>query len=243
MKRKILIILVIILAVFILFAILVFGKIININQLVAQEYEVQGIDVSHYQGEIDWGTLAKQDIDFAYIKATEGSSSTDEKFAQNWQNASSQDMYVGAYHFFSFDSGGETQAQNYINTVEDLSGKLIPAVDVEYYGNKQKNPPEKEDLVRELTVMLEALENHYGSKPIIYTTYSVYHKYLKDEFEEYPLWIRNVYFLPNVDMRGKWTIWQYSDTEVLNGYQGEEKYIDRNVFCGTAEKMRELVVE
>ncbi len=242
MKKKILIVLFCVLAIGIVMAILIFGKIINTNRWVANNYEVQGIDVSHYQGEIDWQKIAEQDIDFAYIKATEGSSSMDETFAQNWKDASAQSMYVGAYHFFSFDSKGETQAQNYINTVGDLAGKLVPVVDVEYYGDKRKHPPKKEDVVRELNVMLEALESQYGCEPMIYTTYDVYYKYLRDAFPEYPLWIRSVYFSPNLGMKGKWTLWQYSDTDVLEGYKGEEKYIDRNVFDGTMEEMKELVV-
>lgn len=243
MKKKVLISVLGFLSILVAMAILVFGKFININRSVATKYEVQGIDVSHYQGEIDWQKIAEQEIDFAYIKATEGSSSVDETFVQNWKDASAQSMYVGAYHFFSFDSQGETQAQNYIRAVGDLSGKLIPVVDVEYYGDKEKHPPKKEDVVRELNVMLDALENQYGRKPMLYTTYNVYYKYLKGDFEEYPLWIRNVYFSPNLGLKGKWTLWQYSDTDVLDGYKGEEKYIDRNVFYGTMDEMKELVVD
>lgn len=54
----------------------------------------------------------------------------------------------------------------------------------------------------------------------------------KDEFTDYPLWIRNVYYEPFLIAGHAWTFWQYTDTEVLEGYQGSEKYIDRNVFHG-----------
>ena len=240
-KKKIVIIIsTIAIALLLVMVTLVLTKVVKVNALLIGDYSVRGIDVSHYQGDIDWAKLQEQDVKFAYIKATEGSKSVDDKFRENWEKSGETSMYVGAYHFFSFDSEGETQAQNYITTVGELSGKLVPAVDVEYYGKKEANPPQKEDVVRELKDMLEKLEENYGAKPIIYTTYKVYYKYIKDEFDDYPLWIRNVYFSPNVDLRGKWTLWQYSDSGVLEGYQGDEKYIDQNVFCGTEEELKEL---
>ncbi|MBF1041028.1 MAG: glycoside hydrolase family 25, partial [Lachnospiraceae bacterium] len=98
-------------------------------------YRWKGMDVSHYQGEIDWKHLKAQGISFAYIKATEGSGLSDAYFAQNFENAEKNGVVTGAYHFFSFDSDAKTQAQNYIRAVGDLSGHLIPAIDVEYYGS------------------------------------------------------------------------------------------------------------
>lgn len=85
---------------------------------------------------------------------------------------------------------------------------------------------------------LDVLEEHYQIKPIIYTTYKVYRRYIEDEFEEYPLWIRNVYYSPDLDMKGKWQFWQYTDRAVLEGYEGAEKYIDLNVFGGTEDKWK-----
>ncbi len=221
----------------------VITKVIKLNKIWASAYEVKGVDVSHYQGEIDWEMLAAGDLDFSYIKATEGSSFVDDKFVQNWEAATGTELLTGAYHFFSFDSVGVTQAEHYIETVGDLSGRLVPVVDVEYYGDKWTNPPTKEDVVSQLQEMLAVLEAEYGRRPMLYTTYEVYYKYLAEDFEEYPLWIRNVYFSPNVDMKGDWTIWQYSDTEVLEGYRGEEKYIDCNVFYGTKKELKQLLVE
>ena len=99
-------------------------------------YPVRGVDVSSYQGKIDWHELAGQDIDFAFIKATEGSTHLDEQFARNWRNAPKEKIMVGAYHFFSFDSSGDSQAEWFIQNVGSLSGKLAPVVDAEYYGKK-----------------------------------------------------------------------------------------------------------
>lgn len=220
----------------------VINKKIKITPMQAGRYEVTGVDVSHYQGTIDWPKLADQNLDFAFIKATEGSAHVDECFYDNWQAAGKTELSIGAYHFFSFDSEGKKQAQFYIDTVGSLNGKLAPAVDVEYYGDKEKNPPPKEEVVKQLREMLTALEEHYQVKPVIYTTYKVYHRYIKDEFAAYPLWIRNVYCQPTFTAGNLWTFWQFTDTAVLEGYQGSEKYIDMNVFRGTKEELQKLTV-
>lgn len=70
-----------------------------LNLLVSRNYPVQGVDVSHYQGKIDWEKFREQQVVFAFIKATEGSSHTDEYFADNWENAKTAGIVAGAYHF------------------------------------------------------------------------------------------------------------------------------------------------
>lgn len=214
----------------------------TINPIFAKRYELQGIDVSHYQGTIDWFEIQNQDIDFAFIKATEGSGYVDDCFYNNWQAASQTNLFIGAYHFFSFDSDAKMQAAFFIDTAGDLSGKISPVIDIEYYGDKEDNPPEKDYVTGQLREMLLILEEYYHVKPIIYTTYQVYGRYIKDEFSEYPLWIRNVYYPPVFSIGKQWTFWQYQDTAVLNGYHGKEKYIDRNVFCGTREEFEQFLV-
>ena len=215
---------------------------IKINPMLAQNYEVHGVDVSHYQGTIDWATLSQQNLDFAMIKATEGSTHIDDRFVENWQAAEQTHLYLGAYHFFSFDSEGDKQAASYIETVGNLDGKLAPVVEVEYYGNKRSNPPARAEVVQNLGALLDALEQHYQIKPIIYTTFTVYNEYIRGEFEDYPLWVRSIYCPPAVLFGNKWSFWQYMDTAMLDGYTGDEKYIDLNVFRGTVEELEELVI-
>lgn len=229
----------VILAGFLVTGYLIWHKDIQMTPMFANRYELHGIDVSHYQGNIDWKKIEEQKVDFAFIKATEGSGYVDECFYQNWQDAQQTNICIGAYHFFSFDSPGETQAAHYIETVGDLSKKLSPVIDIEYYGNKSQNPPDKDDVCRELGKMLTDLETQYQVKPIIYTTYKAYHDYIKGEFEEYPIWIRNVYYPP---VMIDWSFWQYTDKAVMEGYQGLEKYIDKNVFCGTLEEFKKMTV-
>lgn len=216
-------------------ALFILNKKIRPNLLIADSYDVCGIDVSHYQGTIDWEKIEQLGIDFAYIKATEGSSFVDENFSDNWEHAMRTSMFIGAYHFFSFESDGRTQAEHYIQTVGDLEGKLVPVVDVEYYGNKKKQELDKNKIKQELSTLLCTLEGNYGKKPVIYTTYPAYHDFIRGSFDEYDLWIRNVYYSPNIDMKGKWIYWQYTDRAEFHAYEGNEKYIDLNVYAGSME--------
>lgn len=216
-------------------------KKININQYLVAGYPLRGVDVSHYQGEIDWQQIREQGVDFAFIKATEGSSYVDERYEENRENAREAGLYIGAYHFFSFDSPAASQAEHFIATAGDLSGALPPVVDIEYYGDKRKDPPEKAQVVSGLQELLDALETEYGVKPIIYTTYTVYNKYIRNGFQEYPLWIRNVYY-PPADIGREWIFWQYSDTGKLRGTAGEEKFVDLNVFQKGREELEKLLI-
>ena len=201
------------------------------------EYEVRGVDVSSYQGDIDWNILSK-DIDFAYIKATEGSGSTDPKFADNWNNAQNKNIRIGAYHFFSFDSSGKTQAENFISNVEAVPDMLPPAIDVEFYGDKEKNPPSREEVNEQLDILISELQKHYGVTPVIYSTKKAYELYIADSYRDCDIWIRNILTKPSLSDRDKWTFWQYSEKGQLGGYSGDEKFIDMNVFNGTKDEFK-----
>lgn len=206
------------------------------NAAKAEKYEVMGVDVSHYQGDIDWDILSGDGIDFAFIKATEGASYVDPRYEYNAREAAKTGLEIGAYHFFSFDSAGDTQAENFIKAVRDGDNMLPPTVDLEPYGEYKSKLPPKEDIKPELDALLGALEEHYGKKPIIYTTQRAYKKYLAGGYEEYDIWIRNVLTSPKLSDSREWRFWQYSDRGQLKGYSGEERFIDLNVFNGTREE-------
>ncbi len=203
------------------------------NQFYVGDYQIKGVDVSSYQGNVDWEKLASQDIRFAFVKATEGSGHVDSEFDNNWNGASQAGLRVGAYHFFSFESSGLTQAQNYINHVPVSDSSLPPVVDVELYGGQSIGQLDRIRLRRELTDMLEALELHYGKKPIIYTPDDTFNVFIDEKLAQYTLWISNKVTSPNNE---NWTFWQYSGRKRLEGYDGRESFIDMNVFSGTPEE-------
>lgn len=218
-------------------------KIFINNWFVDEKNGTIGVDVSSYQADINMKSLKEQNIKFIYIKATEGSKMQDDKFDENWENAKNVNFLSGAYHFFSYDSEGKTQAENFINTVgKDMKGRLLPAVDVEYYGDKEQNPPNKEDVVRELKVFLDMVEKEYGVKPIIYTRSDIYNKYLKGEFDQYKKWMSSFYTPLSWNYKDDWYIWQYLNRGELDGYTGGEKYIDLNII-NKDKKLEDLIVE
>lgn len=216
--------------------VLLWNGIILLNNPSLTEYPVRGIDVSSYQGEIDWQTLSSQNISFAFIKATEGSSWVDPCFAYNYEQAQNTKLRIGAYHFFSYDSTGKAQADHFIATVKKTEGMLPPVIDLEFYGDKENNPPKQKQVRNQLDDMLKKLEDYYGQKPIIYATEKSYSLYLSDAYEEYDIWIRNVITGPSLVDNRQWTFWQYTNRARLEGYHGKEKYIDMNVFNGTPEE-------
>lgn len=220
----------------ILFGLLIYQKKITVNHPSEADYPIRGVDVSYYQGEIDWEVLAEENIDFAFIKATEGSSHIDVKFGENWEQSRKTGLKRGAYHFFSFESGGDAQAEHFISVVPKEEGMLSPVVDIEFYGGRFYDKPDVEETRRQLQSLLDRLEEHYGVTPLIYATESSYSTYIRGAFDEYPLWIRNVYFSPNMGMPGKWTFWQYDSEAKLQGYGGEEEHIDLNVFHGSEKE-------
>ena len=80
-------------------------------------HSLRGIDVSHHQGVVDWGRVAKSDVAFAILKATEGGDYVDETFARNLAGAQAAGLVVGAYHFFTFCRPGAEQAANFLKVV------------------------------------------------------------------------------------------------------------------------------
>ena len=203
---------------------------------------VRGVAVAHYQGEIDWDVLAAQDLDFAWIKATEGASHTDPRFAENWAAANRTDLLVGAYHFMSFESPGAEQAAQLAREVPATPGTLPPVIDLELYGRFFQDPPAPEQVRAILDPLVTGIEEHYGVPPIVYATDEAYDLYLADRYPDLPIWIRSVAWTPRLSDGRDWTIWQYSNRDRLPGYDGVEPYIDLNVFAGTRAELTALTL-
>ena len=230
--------------VFIAVFVLAKKKIIFLNKwFVNEKNSTIGVDISSYQADVDMQKLKEQGIEFIFIKASEGSSHQDPMFAVNWGNAKEAGLPAGAYHFFSYDSPGSTQAENFIDAVgEDIKGRLLPVVDVEYYGDKEQNPPAKEDVIRELTVFLDALEAQYGVRPMIYTRSDIYDRYLEGFTEGYKMWMTSFYTPLRWNYKGDWYVWQYLNRGILEGYTGGERYIDLNVL-NKQKDLSDLIVK
>jgi lysozyme len=207
------------------------AKPMDFGKITPQHHLVHGVDVSRWQGDIDWARLRSQGANFAFIKATDGGDHLDPMFAKNWKGAADAGIKRGAYHFFYWCRTASSQADWFIRNVPKEAGALPPVIDVEWNHQsrcKQKLSPQ---LVREkMQVFMDRLERHYGQKPIIYVTPDFYDDNLKGAFNGYPYWLRSVAAHPSKRYPGReWAFWQYSGTGLSKGVKGE---IDLNVFNG-----------
>lgn len=186
---------------------------------VAESASYNGIDVSKYQGVIDWNTVAKdRRIQFVYIKATEGSGMVDRMYRRNIDGAKKAGLRVGSYHFFTSRSTPEAQFNNYCRHVNINEQDLIPMVDVEESGVPDWG---RAELQRNLSVFMNLVKQKFGKYPLLYSPHKFYNDLLAPEFNKYYLFIarfgkQRPFLLGN----GKYNIWQYSETGSVNGIVG-----------------------
>ena len=203
-------------------------------------YEIHGIDISRYQGDIDWDALSNAMIEgcplrFIMIKSTEGSSIVDPNFKENFRQAREYGYIRGAYHFWSNKSSARNQAYYFLNNVRLEEGDLPPVLDVEH------KPKDRsvEDFQRDVLTWLHIVEDRYHVKPIIYTSYKFKERYLSAPvFDDYPYWIAH-YYVDKVEYKGPWKFWQHTDAGRLPGITGR---VDFNIYNGSYYDMKKLTI-
>lgn len=211
------------------------AKPINFGRSSPKKHAVHGVDVSRWQGNIDWHTLRKQGANFAYIKATDGGDHLDPMFHKNWRRAKEAGIKRGAYHFFYWCRVASEQADWFIRNVPKDPDALPPVIDVEWNGDSAcKRRPSRAVVLEKMQVFMDKLERHYGKRPIIYTAPDFYADNLKGAFKDYPFWLRAVAQHPSKVYPGRpWVFWQYSGSGLS---QGVNEKIDLNVFHGTEKE-------
>ena len=203
-------------------------------------FEIHGIDISHYQGKIDWEQLKNAMIKgcpvrFVIIKSTEGASRLDENFRENFNQARDFGFIRGVYHFWSNKSTAREQAYYFLDQVHLTDGDLPPVLDIEH------KPADKsvEDFQRDVLTWLHIVEDKYHVKPIIYTYYKFKEQYLSAPvFDDYPYWIAH-YYVDKVQYKGKWKFWQHTDVGKLPGIKG---YVDFNIYNGSYYELKQLCI-
>jgi lysozyme len=201
-------------------------------------HPVHGIDVSKYQGQIDWEQVRAAGVAFAFIKATEGGDRLDDHFHRHWRGARAAGIPRGAYHFFYFCRPAFEQARWFIRNVPRDANALPPVLDMEW---NHKSPtcsfrPRPDAVRKEMTVFLEQAERHFGKRPIVYTTLDFFHDNELHRMRGYAFWLRSVAGDPDTKYdRHPWIFWQYTGTGIVPGINGDA---DLNVFNGDAGAFR-----
>jgi lysozyme len=202
----------------------------------SSQTKAAGIDVSHYQGTINWQSVKQTGIAFAYAKATDGSTTVDSQFKTNWQAMQTAGIARGAYHFFEPTSDATAQANNFIHTVGSLkSTDLPPVIDVEI-----SNGVSNSQMISGVTTWLTLVEQGLGRTPMIYTVASFWNAHLNDQFGNYPLWIAHYDVQSPTIPKGwsKWAFWQHSQSGSVNGVTGS---VDLDWFNGSVAGLQALL--
>lgn len=205
-------------------------------------FEIHGIDVSKFQGDIQWKKVANVKfpgdipLRFVFVKATEGATLTDRKFKQNFSEAKKSGFVCGAYHFYIPWRDPVAQADNFVKNVKLNKGDLAPVLDIEVNALR----PDRE-IIKDLQTWLRLVEKHYGIKPIIYTNQHFYFKFVKGNLDDYPLWIADysketLSHYPESQLH----FWQHSKAGWIPGIKGK---VDFNVFVQSESDFESLRLE
>lgn len=198
---------------------------------------VSGIDVSHYQGVVDWQAVKTANIGFAFAKASEGEAIVDAHFDANWQGMKAAGLLRGAYHFFDSTVDPVAQAKNFLNAVGSLAAAdLPPVLDIEIF----RGPYGSSSLANNVLTWLNTVQAALGRTPMIYTGPSFWNQNMNNQFGAYPLWVAEYgVSTPRIPNGwSAWTFWQSTQNGTAAGVSGN---VDSNVFSGSSADLLAFV--
>lgn len=187
---------------------------------------IQGIDVSNWQGYIDFEEVKNSGIEIVYIKSSQGSNIIDSYFHTNYKRAKNAGLKIGIYHFLTATSVQEAinEANFFCSVIENTSPDCRLAMDFEIF-----NDLSIEEINEISLTFLEAVEKQTQKEMIIYSdAYNATNIFNKELAEKYPLWIAE-YNSSSVDT-GNWDSWvgyQYTDKGIVSGISG---YVDKDLY-------------
>ncbi|MGA8210058.1 MAG: GH25 family lysozyme, partial [Nocardioidaceae bacterium] len=199
----------------------------------------EGVDISHWQGSVSWSKVKADGMNFAFMKATEGTGYVDPTLARNWAGAESVGMYRSAYHFARPDKGTAAgQARFFVQTAGKFAdkGDLPPVLDLEATGGLGPAA-----LRAWVTTWLRTVEQLTGRTPILYCSPSFCTDRLGEtaSFARYPLWVAHYTTgAPRVPSGWRtWTFWQRTSSGRVDGISGA---VDINRFNGSTAQLAAL---
>ncbi|HSU14782.1 glycoside hydrolase family 25 protein [Longimicrobium sp.] len=190
----------------------------------------RGIDVSHYQGRIDWAAVEGDGVGFAFVKATEGATFVDPAFRRNWAAMGETRILRGAYHRFRPGRDARAQAEHFLAVVRVTDGDLPPVLDVE-----ATDGVSDARLVRGVRAWLAEVERRTGVRPVVYTKPGFRRAHLGSALDDYPLWIAE--YGVESPSHPRWTFWQHSERGRVAGIP---RAVDLDRFNGSRAELRQL---
>ena len=217
--------------------------------------KVYGLDISRHQGAWNWEDLALyadkkgevytagakmgyelQPSFFLIMKATEGSDMVDPKYAGNVAQAREGRIIKGSYHFMTTLSDIETQIDNFIRNAVVEKGDFPPVLDIETPHDRVKELG-VENIRKMALKWLQAVEAHYGVRPVIYTNDLFRKEYLSTpEFKDYDFWLAR--YSKKGPESGRWLLWQFTQNGRPRGISGPA---DINVFDGSLQEFKDYI--
>jgi lysozyme len=190
-----------------------------------------GLDVSHYQDDIDWQLVQESahPIAFVFIRATMGKDGVDLTYTRNLEEAQQHGFLVGSYHFYRPNENSSAQFEHFKKHTRVEKGHLLPVLDIE-----TESPFGVENLRKGLRNFLELAEKEYGVKPIIYSGLDFWKRNLRGHFDDYPLWIAaycGKFRVADVP----WNFHQFTDQVRVKGVIGD---VDGNEFNGSLAELK-----
>lgn len=182
------------------------------------QYPMQGISVSSAQGVIDWRSVAAQDVDFAYIRATDGANLRDPKFAENWAGTRGAGLRYGAEIAFDLCRLASDQATLFITTVPRDNAALPPVVRLDFTQRCQVRPG-RDTVLSELNTLLNLIEVHGGKPALLRVSKAFEAAYDIGSGINRTLWMEGNFFPPDYASR-PWVMWTASDARRIEGIEG-----------------------
>lgn len=188
----------------------------------AAQRKLKGIDISHFDGQVDFNQLQQSGIEFVYLKATQGSEYVDPTYHAHVEKLNSTNILRGAYHFYEPAEDAKAQAIHFLNVVAASNNTLPPMLDVEITQGKSA-----EAIKKGVQTWLATVEKELGCRPVLYSYADFWRENLGVQFNNYPFWLADYSSKPDVphDLKN-WRLWQYSDKGRVHGI---DSHVDLDV--------------
>ena len=211
------------------------------NEPKKKDFPVRGPVMDSSAGEIYWSKFPKQNIQMCYLRATESANNVDKTFEKNWEASKGSGLPVGALHIFDLRASGKDQAENFLSTVGDMTGRLAPAVEISPGIFARIFAHDVKSVGTDLREFVDTVKQKCGVTPIIKCSSHAYDKYIRGEFDDCMIWYESLFSEPDDNI--PWTFWEYTSRYRLESFDNHKKYLHMSVYRYTEKEFEKLIVK